>query len=116
MTTEQVSLVDPLYHRYRGTVIGRGSTRYRERISSEEGRLAWESRESGRELPQIDPAINMEVLATIQSRMDGIEARLERQADDPLVIVLRVSEPIEPQIPSQPPRHRKGPMPEMKIT
>lgn len=77
--------------------------------------LAGESRGSGRVPPQIDLAVVMEVLTTIQARMDGVEARLEKQDNDPPLLTSVVSAPTAPQVPSQSPQPREGPVPDMKI-
>lgn len=66
--------------------------------------------------PQIKPTVVMEVLMTIQAHMDGIEARLEKQADVPPMPTPVVDTPVAPQVPSQPPRPREGSVSDMKIT
>lgn len=66
--------------------------------------------------PQIDPSVILEVLNSIQSYMDGIEARLEKPSDDPLFSTFVVCAPAAPQVPTQPLRHRERPVQKMKIT
>lgn len=72
---------------------------YNEQIQEERPFFS-ESRGSGRVAPQIDPAVILEVLNIIQTCMDGIKVKMEKQANDPPLPTPVVQEPVAPQVPS----------------
>lgn len=86
------------------TLLVNAQSRAHENAESElapnEGHPIEESRESA---PPIDPAVVMEMFTAIQARMDGIEVRIEKQAEDPPLPTPVVNAPTAPQVPSQPP-------------